>query len=88
MPIYNIFYLVNNQMNPTGMRIEGPVLPVEISVPTPLAAHLERQGLQVPTPAVGRALIDTEGSIGHQSPLLTSSLIVPGGFPLKASLLM
>lgn len=76
-------------MNPTGMRIEGPVLPVEISVPTPLAAHLERQGLQVPTPAVGRALIDTGASVSavdetvisnlQVSPVRVATVHTPGG---------
>lgn len=43
--------------------MQGPALQVEISIPALLASVLERAGVQIPTPHVGLALIDTGASI-------------------------
>lgn len=65
MPIFSRFW--RNQQtgvaDPELLRATGPALSVEIRVPSALAAALQQANLQVPTPHVGLALIDTGASI-------------------------
>lgn len=63
MPIYNQFYLFNNQLKPELLKIKGPVIPVEVSVPTLLAEYMTKIGVSIPKPATGFALVDTGASI-------------------------
>lgn len=62
MPISNHFYLVDNKLNPQVLLQRGPVLNIELSIPTALAKIWDRQGLQIPAPQAGIALLDTGAS--------------------------
>lgn len=64
MPIHNKFFLVkdndgNTVIHPGLLQQQGPVLPIEIQVPTALEKHLKAQGKEVPKPVEGLALVDT-----------------------------
>lgn len=66
MPIFSRRWL--DQNNPGASDIErlrrqGPVLPVEIAIPTDLATALQASQTPIPPPHVGFALIDTGASI-------------------------
>jgi predicted aspartyl protease len=64
MPIHNQFSLdPNGQMSAAELRRKGPRIPVQISIPVPLAQKLTSQGLPIPAPQTGEALIDTGASI-------------------------
>jgi hypothetical protein len=49
--------------DPNQLRVTGPALQVEISIPTALAAALQQANQQFPQPHVGIALIDTGASM-------------------------
>lgn len=51
------------QCNPGGMRIMGPVLPIQIEIPTALAMQLQQTGQAIPTPVSGFGLVDTGASV-------------------------
>ncbi len=42
---------------------QGPILPVQVEIPTALAALLQKEGKPVPTPVQGVALIDTGAGV-------------------------
>ena len=69
MPVYNQFYLLTNpatgatSFDPRGLSVDGPKIPVEIQIPNALAQSLGQQGMPVPTPVTGYALIDTGASV-------------------------
>ena len=50
-------------MSPAGLQVTGPVLPVQVEVPSALAAQLQHAGQALPTPVAGFALIDTGASV-------------------------
>ncbi len=58
MPIYDI-----HAPTPEHLKKEGPLLPIEISIPQALVDYLTQQNMPLPTPATGMALIDTGASI-------------------------
>lgn len=63
MPIYNLFFLDQNQrVQPVAMATKGPRLAGEISVPQKLAEHLSQTGKPIPQPHTGDVLIDTGAS--------------------------
>jgi hypothetical protein len=63
VPIHNLFYTgPNNQHDPAALRTVGPVLTVQVEIPTALASQLQKQGATAPTPAAGFALVDTGAS--------------------------
>lgn len=63
MPIHNRFYLdPSKSLNPSGLQAIGPVLSVEVSLPTSLAEILASQGEEMPSPVAGLALVDTGAS--------------------------
>jgi hypothetical protein len=57
MPVFN-FYHWSQEFGYT-LTQSGPLVSVEISVPTALKAHLSEKGLPIPAPQPGFALIDT-----------------------------
>lgn len=59
MPIHNRFFLQGNRLNPHVLAQIGPLLQVEVSVPTALERHLTAQNQPVPPPVTGWALLDT-----------------------------
>lgn len=62
MPVYNHFYLVDQKLHHGALLNRGPVLNVEISVPSSLAGVWEKQSLAIPAPQAGTALLDTGAS--------------------------
>jgi hypothetical protein len=52
----------------------GPLLPVNVQVPTTLASHLSQSGQPVPPPVSGQALIDTGASISAVDGTVIQSL--------------
>ena len=60
MPIYDgEFRTQTGQPGPGGLLRTGPVIPVEIAIPSALSKFLSSQNQQVPAPRAGFALIDT-----------------------------
>ncbi len=60
MPIYDgEFRTQAGQPGPGGLRQFGPVLQVEIAIPSVLSGFLSAQNQQIPAPKTGLALIDT-----------------------------
>lgn len=60
---FNKFYITEEKdPDPAFLRSLGPVLNVLVHVPTALAQLLGNQGLPVPAPQAGLALIDTGAS--------------------------
>ena len=89
MPIYNIFYLVNNQINPYGLRNIGARAMVEIHIPPILATYLTQRGQPVPVPLSGQALFDIGASVSAVdnsvianlgiNPIGVTQVYTPGG---------
>lgn len=52
----------SNKIDPQALLNRGPILNIEISVPTTLANLWDKQGLQIPAPQPGVALLDTGAS--------------------------
>jgi len=65
MPIFsrNWRHPQTNTPDPVQLRNVGPVLQIEISLPSVLAAQFTQQGRPLPSPETGFALIDTGASI-------------------------
>lgn len=63
MPIYNQFFLVNNQISPRLLRNGGPRVTVEVHISQVLAGYFSQRGQPVPGPISGLALFDTGASI-------------------------
>jgi len=60
MPVYDAeFRDPSGRAAPQGLAQFGPVMPVEIDIPTALSSFLTAAGQPIPTPASGAALIDT-----------------------------
>jgi len=60
MPIYDgEFRTSTGQPGPGGLLQTGPVLPVEITIPSALSKFLSARNQQIPAPRTGLALIDT-----------------------------
>lgn len=60
MPIHNRFFLQQgNQIDPQALAQVGPLLQVEVSIPSALEQHLAAQNQPIPAPITGWALIDT-----------------------------
>ena len=60
MPVHSRFFLApGNRINPHLLARSGPVLQVEVSVPTALSKFLASKERPVPQPLTGWALIDT-----------------------------
>jgi|FaiFalDrversion3_1042247.scaffolds.fasta_scaffold21286_1 hypothetical protein len=59
MPVHNRFFLQGNQIGPHVLMQTGPLLQVEVSIPSTLAQLLTAQNQAIPPPVTGWALIDT-----------------------------
>lgn len=60
MPVHNRFFLASgNKINPEVLARSGPILQVEVSVPTPLSKFLASKEKPIPQSVTGWALIDT-----------------------------
>ena len=63
MPVYNQIFFRSipdgNQIEPAALAKAGPVLAVEVSIPTALTEKLTRENKPIPQPKAGLALIDT-----------------------------
>jgi len=62
MPVHNRFFLQGNQINPQVLVQTGPLLQVEVSIPSALEQLLNTQNQPIPSPITGWALIDTEAT--------------------------
>jgi hypothetical protein len=51
------------QPGPQGLAVNGPIIQVQIEVPSALAARLQATGQPIPAPVDGIALIDTGATI-------------------------
>ena len=70
MPTYNRFILkppppgqLGGTPNPEGLAVVGPILDIQIEIPTALAEVLQVANRPIPIPVVGIALVDTGASI-------------------------
>ncbi len=70
MPVYNAAYTAlppggqgPPQPSPGSLQTAGPVVPVQVEIPTALAAQLQHGNARIPAPVAGLALIDTGASI-------------------------
>ena len=70
MPVYNFGHYLVPQAGaqvpspfPFGLRMSGPVIPVQIEIPSALADRLQQAGQTIPAPVSGLALVDTGASV-------------------------
>ncbi len=76
MPVFD-FVQWTEQAGGT-LSIDGPLIPVEVSVPDALEKWYIRNNLPIPVPALGYALIDTGASIsGVHEPLVQQMNVQP-----------
>jgi hypothetical protein len=76
MPVFD-FVLWDQQQGGTLER-DGPIIPVEVSMPAALEEWYVKHNFPVPPPIVGYALIDTGASIsGIHEPILEQLSIIP-----------
>ncbi len=83
-----IFDFINWSQTFGGLlRVDGPVIPVEISMPVALEEWCVQNNFAVPPPVTGYALVDTGASIsGVHEPILSRLSIVPiDAIPLSTS---
>lgn len=64
MPIHNKFFLRKKpdgtvDFHPGPLHVQGPILPIEVHVPSILAAYFSERNETPPAPVAGLALIDT-----------------------------
>jgi len=60
MPVHNRFFLGQGaKIDPHVLAQAGPLLHVEVSVPTALGRYLAERGQPIPAPVAGWALLDT-----------------------------
>jgi len=57
MPVFNFFHY--STAHGRTLTETGPLVAVEIGIPDPLKKHLAENGLPIPTPISGFALVDT-----------------------------
>jgi hypothetical protein len=53
MPVHNRFFLQVNQIGPHVLMQTGPLLQVEVSIPSTLAQLLTAQNQAIPPPVIG-----------------------------------
>lgn len=81
MPIHNKYFFRKKpdgslEFHPGPLHKSGPVLPIEIHIPTALAAHYDKQNQTPPSPGTGLALIDTGATNSAVDKKIISSLSV------------
>lgn len=88
-------------LGPAPLQAIGPTVQVELTIPEELAQYFDRQGIPIPSPVGGTALIDTGASITAVdrsiinqlkiSPIGMTTVYTPQGsaqqelFPIKLS---
>jgi hypothetical protein len=77
VPVHNQFLLVNGGLNAQALAARGPILQVEIHLPTPLAQHYQNVGTPLPQPTVGLAMVDTGASKTCVDGNVIASMAVP-----------
>ena len=88
MPIYNHFYPDQNQQIGTpqsiqNLFIQGPLLPVVVSLPPAYIQLLQQQGQPVPAPVPGLALVDTGATLCAVDQSLVAAFgIPPSGYEM------
>lgn len=75
MPVFNFFHY-SQQQGPT-LSETGPLVAVEIGVPSALKQHLAAGGLAVPSAVSGFALVDTGAFASAVDESIFASLGVP-----------
>ena len=76
MPVFD--FLFWNQASGGYLTKDGPIIPVEVSVPAPLEQFLIQRNVAVPPPVSGYALIDTGAGItGIHQPVLDQLSLIP-----------
>jgi hypothetical protein len=76
MPVYEFVYW--NQQDGGTLQRDGPIIPVEVSMPAALEEWCVKNSVAVPSPISGYALIDTGASIsGIHEEILTQLSVVP-----------
>lgn len=75
MPVFNFFHWTKE----FGRTINetGPLVAVEIGIPTPLKQYLGEKGLAIPAPIAGFALVDTGAFATAVDEFVFASLGVP-----------
>jgi hypothetical protein len=70
MPVHNRIATIPKEDGSGGFEdfrgalvVQGPILPVQIEVPAPLAQQLQLEGKPVPSPVAGIALVDTGAGV-------------------------
>jgi len=69
VPVYNQHYQLQQagsgqpQPAPLALQAVGPVMPLQVEIPTALASALQQAGQPIPGPILGFALIDTGASV-------------------------
>src|SRR5258708_2052078 len=77
MPVFDFFQWSKDRGGDT-LAADGPIVPVEVNVPTVLEEWMIKHNLPVPQPIAGYALIDTGASItGIHEPILEQLSILP-----------
>ena len=79
MPVYNFSHSARTaqglvQPYPAGLRMAGPSLQVEVSVPTALANQLQAANQPIPNPVLGLGIVDTGASISAVDSTVISQL--------------
>ncbi len=83
MPVFDFIHW--NQPAGGFLAMDGPVIPVEISMPTALEQWCVQNNMPVPAPVPGYAMIDTGASISgvHQAILDQLSLTPIDSIPMQ-----
>lgn len=86
MPTFNSFQFEQKpgsnetRLSPKGLAVTGPIIQVQIEIPTALAKALQAASQQIPNPIEGFALVDTGASItAVDVPLLAQLGVNPVG---------
>src|SRR5882757_9170490 len=76
MPVFN--FVQWDKVNLGTLERDGPIIPVEVSMPTALEEWCVKNNFPIATPETGYALIDTGASIsGIHEDILKQLSIVP-----------
>jgi hypothetical protein len=62
MPVLNASLGIGAQAAANLLTL-GPIIPVQVWVPSALELYLKSKGINVPPPATGNALVDTDATL-------------------------
>lgn len=78
MPVFEFVYLTPAPEYRGTLTGDGPIIPVEVSMPAALEEWCVKNSVAIPAPIAGYALVDTGASIsGIHEDILTELSIVP-----------